>query len=148
MAINIGTVENAKELVFMQGNDDRRYVLQQKSDTSQYGYAEDYLAFITRFKAYQVWRTNQFYIDDTDGKWFACYNVDCFDPPFAVIRARSFESAYEIFCDEFGHWLAVSPEDANDYPKDDRAYNNNGVHIDTDNVQIHPLTLVSVECET
>ncbi len=142
--IDIGSVSNATELVFAQGNNDHRYILQPKSDAGEYGYAEDYIAFMSRFPKHSVKRTNEHYIDDTEGAWFACYNVDCFDPPFAIIRARSFESAYEIFCDEFSDWLKVDESDAGDYPEDDRNYSGSGVHIDTDNVQVHELTLVSI----
>ncbi len=157
--IDIGHIEHATEVVFTQGNPDHRYILQPKSETGQYGYAEDYIAFISRFPKHSVKRTNEVYIDDEDGEWFACYVVDCFDPPFAVIRARSFESAYEIFCDEFSQWMAVDATSEEDYHTAecnavgheecncDINYNSSGVHIDTDNVQIHPLQLVSVSCK-
>lgn len=136
--INIGEIENAVELIFSQGNSDHRYILQPPGTT------EDYLSTLQRFPKHSIKRTTEVYIDDTAGKWFACYNVDCFDPPMAIIRARSFESAYEVFCDEFSDWLKVDDVDAADYPEDDRNYNSSGVHIDTDNVQIHELTLLSV----
>lgn len=140
--IDIGEVDAATELVFTQGgNVNHRYVLQPKGAT------DDYLALITRFAKYDVKRTTEHYIDDTSGKWFACYNVDCFDPPMAVIRARSWETAYEVFCDEFSDWLKVDDVDAVDYPEDDRQYSGSGVHIDTDNVQIHELQLITVSCE-
>ncbi len=41
-----------------------------------------------------------FYNDGWD-KWFAFYTGDCFDPPMKLINARSFEEAYEIYCDEY-----------------------------------------------
>ena len=139
MAIDIGSVENARELIFSQGHSDsNRYVLQSED------VKEDYLTFISRFPA-QAARTPHYYIDDTDGQWFACYVVDCFDPPFAVIRARSFEAAYEAFCDEFSDWMKVDDTDAQDYPEDERHYNGSGVHIDTDSVQIYPMRLLSIE---
>jgi len=134
--INIGTVDAATELVFSAGGD-RRYVLQAAR-------TEDYLAFITRHPG--AARTTDFYIEDTEGAWFACFNVDCFDPPFAVIRARSFETAYDVFGDEFAEWLKVDEADAADYPEDERDYNGSGVHIDTDNVTILELTLLRVDC--
>lgn len=141
--INIGEIDNARELIFADphGNPNHRYVLQPT------GINEDYLAFITRFPKYDVKRTTEYYIDDTSGKWFACYNVDCFDPPMAIIRAGSWESAYEAFCDEFSQWLEVDASDAKDYPEDSRNYNASGVHIDTDNVQIHELRLLAVVVE-
>lgn len=136
--IDIGSVPDAKELVFTQGNNDHRYILQPKDTT------EDYLSTTKRFPQNSIKCTTHHYIDDTDGKWYACYNVDCFDPPFAVIRARSFEQAYEVFCDEFSDWLKVDESDAADYPDDDRTYSSSGVHIDTDNVQVHEMTLITV----
>jgi hypothetical protein len=134
--LNIGEVSNATELVFRAGNDDRRYLLQLEG--------VDYLETLERYSKYDVKRTTHYYIDDTDGQWFACYNVDCFDPPMAIVRARSFESAYEVFCDEFERWLKVNDTDAADYPEDDRQYNGSGTHIDTDNVQIRPLESLTI----
>lgn len=134
--IDVGTVENATELVFScsQSDPSHRYVLE--------AVPSDYLAFITKYP--NAKRTDRYYIDDSDGQWYACYNVDCFDPPFAIVRARSFETAYEVFCDEFSDWLKVEEPDANDYPEDDREYNSSGVHIDASAVQLYPLTLRSV----
>lgn len=45
--------------------------------------------------------------DDTgsDGQWFGMYEEDCADPPIYLIRADSFESAYEVFCEEFASTL-------------------------------------------
>lgn len=138
--IDIGSVTNAKELVFAQDLGDHRYILQAK------GTKEDYLSTLARFPDHQIKRTQEHYIDDTDGDWFAFFNVDCFDPPFAVIRARSFESAYEIYCDEFSEGLAVDEESAKDYPEDDRDYNSSGVHIDASGVQGFQLRLISILC--
>lgn len=36
---------------------------------------------------------------DSDAKWFAFYEEDCFDPPIWIVRAESFERAYEDFVD-------------------------------------------------
>jgi hypothetical protein len=55
------------------------------------------------------------FYDDGDGSWFVFYVADCFDPPKAVIRARSFETAYEIFCDEFSDWMKIDDSDLPDY---------------------------------
>ncbi len=136
--IDIGEIDNARELVFSQGNSDHRYILQAPGTT------DDYLSTLARFPNHSINRTTHHYIDDPSGQWFACYNVDCFDPPFAVIRARSFESAFEIFCDEFSDWIKVDEPDAKDYPEDERDYNGSGVHIDASNVQIHPMQLISI----
>lgn len=158
--IDIGTIDNARELVFKAGGrDDRFYVLQPKSEAGEYGYRESYLDFITRFPKHDVKRTNEHYIDDTEGQWFAVFNVDCFDPPYAVIRARSLETALEVFEDEFADWIKVDEDSERDYHSEecnasenradcncDIRWNSNGVHIDTDNIQILELELVRVEC--
>jgi hypothetical protein len=140
--IDIGSVENATELIFSADptltRTDHRYILQAP------GHPDDYLATLQRFPAFQIKRTSEYYIDDTNGAWFAFYNVDCFDPPMAIIRARTFEDAYEVFCDEFEDWIKVEDADAGDYPEDDRTYNGNGTHIDTDNVRGHELWLLTV----
>lgn len=137
--IDVGEVSGAVELVFTQGNPDHRYILQPKGTT------EDYLSTLKRFPSHSIKRTTEYYIEDTDGRWFACYNVDCFDPPFAVIRAKSFEVAYEVFTDEYSRWFAVDAQDAGDYPEDERNYSASGVHIDTDNIQIQEMRLVSIK---
>jgi hypothetical protein len=40
-------------------------------------------------------------IDDSEGGWFLFWEADCYSPPVTAIRAGSFESAYEIFIDDF-----------------------------------------------
>lgn len=47
------------------------------------------------------------YDDCGDGKFFAFWEEDCFDPPQYLICAKSFEDAYDIFLDEF----ASTPDD-------------------------------------
>jgi hypothetical protein len=110
------------------------------------GTPEPYLSTLERFPRHTIKRVTDHYIDDPSGSWFAFANVDCFDPPFAIIRARSFEAAYDVFCDEFERWIQVDAPDAADYPEEDRVYNGHGTHIDTDNVQGFELRLVSVTC--
>lgn len=139
-SIAIGEID-AIEAIFSSdksGADDARYILQPKASI------EDYLATMQRFPQHSIKRTSEYYIDDPTGAWFMFANVDCYDPPVAIIRARSFESAYVIFCDEWEQWIAVGDVDAVDYPEDTRQYNNNGTHIDTENIQGHALTLLTV----
>lgn len=50
-AIDIGSVSNARELVFSMSNINHRYILQAP------GLKEDYLAFISRFQNHDVRRT-------------------------------------------------------------------------------------------
>lgn len=51
---------------------------------------------------YDEYLATDLYVDDPDGKWFAIWNEDCFQPSVYIVRADSFESAYETFIDEFG----------------------------------------------
>lgn len=134
-------IQHVIELVFCSGDpatNDRRYILQPA------GTAEDYLSTLQRFPAYEIKRTHNYYIETTDGGWYAFYNVDCFDPPVTIIRSSSFESAYETFCDEFEHLIKVEDSDAAYYADDDRQYNSSGTHIDPSGVQGHELTLVAI----
>lgn len=139
--IDIGELREAIELIFadpVMGGSDRRYLLQLPG--------VDYLETLARYPKHQIKQTSEYYIEDTGGQWFACYNVDCFDPPLAIVRARSFEQAYETFCDEFERWIKVDESDATDYPEDERDYNSSGTHIDASQVQIYPLQLLQVIC--
>lgn len=54
-------------------------------------------------KGANVQRVNDVYFQDTwdKSKWFIFYVADCFCPPLYLIRANSWEDAYEAFCDEF-----------------------------------------------
>lgn len=36
---------------------------------------------------------------DSDARWFGFYEEDCMDPPIYLVRARTFEQAYEDFID-------------------------------------------------
>lgn len=139
--IDAGTVDGAIEIVFRKTDDptdDRIYLLQAHPRENRY------LDALERFPRHQVKIATDYYIDDFGGDWYAVANVDCFDPPMAIVRARSFEAALECFCDEFADWIAVDPSSARDYPENDREYNGSGVHIDSSAVYLEPLILVSV----
>ena len=86
--------------------------------------------------------TEHYYIEDTDGKWFIFANVDCFAPPMAIVRARTFEEAYRSSwpSGKVGSRSRTSIQRA--YPMDDRQYNENGTHIDAEGVQGFELTLL------
>lgn len=42
---------------------------------------------------------NQYGATDYDSPWFAFWEEDCMSPPISVVRASSFEAAYEDFLD-------------------------------------------------
>jgi len=136
--LNIGDIDGATELVFSSFGtvNDVRYILQAART--------DYLETLDRFPKFQIKRTTECYIDDCSGQWFAFANVDCFDPPFVIIRARSFEQAYEVFCAEFEVQIKVDDQSAEDYPEDERDCNGHGTHIDASGVQGWELQLLSV----
>lgn len=89
------------------------------------------------FPIHPVKMVSGHYIDDTDGRFYLLACVDCMDPAVYIVRARSFETAYEVFCDEFAEkaGFVVSESDAADYPEDEREYNGNGQHIDAQHIQ-------------
>lgn len=152
--IDIGEMDNATELLFTRADYAHTAGLTFEQIAETYPIdalypkdaAPDYAARIDRFPRYTVRATSWFCIDDTAGQWFAFANVDCFDPPVAIIRARTFETAYDVFCDEFSRWMAVDETDAKDYPEDEREYSASGVHIDASAVQGWPLRLLRVSC--
>jgi hypothetical protein len=115
--IAIGTIDDAIELVFAPVDKSNN---ERRYILHPADNAPDYLDLMARFEMFS--RTTDCFIDDPVGKWYAVFNVDVvYDPPFAVIRAQS-------------------------APDKDRRYNNNGTLIDTDNVRVIELTLLSVEC--
>ena len=63
-------------------------------------------------------------------------------PPVYIIRARTFEDAYEAFVEEFGD--IVDEVDLKDYDKDDPrlTWTDRGP-VDTESVMGHELTLTS-----
>lgn len=144
--MNIGEMEVAS-IVFEQlpvggvstGND-TVYILTEGPRQSRWDWADLYPArpvkLVSGFHAEDTW---------TDSRWFLFANVDCFDPNVFIVRAKSFETAYDVFCDEFAKQagLLVDESDAADYPEDDRNYNNNGEHINTEGVQGYELSFVA-----
>jgi hypothetical protein len=73
------------------------------------------------------------YSSDEKDPFFAFFAEDCMDPAIHVIRARSFEAAYEVFIDQEadrGHY--VIDEGDPDYGPDDGFYSNSGFRVDTE----------------
>lgn len=156
--INLGEI-GAKVAIFQSPhNKNNRYVLhadgleayfdwsrdQSKTDAFkyQYGYIQDHL-----FE--DEWETSKFFI---------CCNVDCFSPPMFLVRADSFESAYEVFVEDFGERACgfVDLPTRNESETDEEYWTRceaecdsprliSGGLIDTALVQIHETKLLSVE---
>lgn len=55
------------------------------------------------------------FYEESEGPFFAFWIEDCFDPPVYVVRARTFETAYETFCDEFSRLITIDDSDLPDY---------------------------------
>ena len=79
------------------------------------------------------------------GLWFAFYHEDCFEPPVYIIRARSWEEAYESFLEEFGQVVDEATIEDEYVEDDDRLYHTARGPVDTENVKGHELKLIAVE---
>lgn len=140
MMIELGSIA-AAEMIFQSARSDWFYILHTKDSEP------DYIDHWRRFPGASIKRTSDVYIDDTEGDWFAFYVADCFDPPFVVIRSKSFETAYEVFCDEFSSRIKIDDADigeGKDYDAENINFSASGVPIDTDNVQGHQLTPIAI----
>jgi hypothetical protein len=89
------------------------------------------------------------HVSDYGKGYFAFWVEDCFDPSVAIVRADSFEDAYETFCDEFSDWLKIDESDLPDYTDEETDeytgnYSASGVAIDTEAVNGRELTLLRV----
>ena len=54
---------------------------------------------------------------DYAASWFAFWEEDCMDPPIWIVRAESFEQAYEDFINEVVSRSPLSESDLTDYEK-------------------------------
>ena len=91
---------------------------------------------------------------DADAEWFAFFEENCFDPPIYLVRARSWEQAYEDFCDQ------LTPVDLSDLDEDQRAMvedtegnlpdgyaiNSSGHLVHTESVMGYQTRIVSIQC--
>jgi hypothetical protein len=88
--------------------------------------------------------------DDCGGRYFAFCHADCFDPAMHLVCADSFESAYDIFLDEFAD--EVDPADYSTDDEREEALNNGVIYyssggrlVHSENVQGFELTLIRAE---
>lgn len=77
---------------------------------------------------------------DSGSPWFAFWVEDCAFPNVWLVRAESFESAYENFCDTLP---ALNPSEVED--EDACSRNSEGDPIDTEAVQGCGVELVSLQ---
>lgn len=83
--------------------------------------------------------------DWADGQWFAFWIADCFDPPLYIVQHRSFEAAYEEFCDWQAEQLRIDESDVAERETDGTlSYSGSGVPIDTEAVQGEEVQLVAL----
>lgn len=137
----LGEIENAKHAVFaVDVASSGRYVVSPTLTTWR-----DISEEASRLNVFnQEFKHVDYHCEDVDGKFFAFAVADCFDPPIVIVRARSFEDAYESFCDEFSARMEISETDLADYDEDSMSYSASGVPIDTSNVTGFEVQLVSV----
>lgn len=81
---------------------------------------------------------------EDDGAYFAFWVEDCFCPPVYIIKARSFEHAYETFCDTFTDVIKIEASDLKDYDQDTLNYSGDGVPIETEAVMGREVGVLSV----
>lgn len=74
--------------------------------------------------------------------WVAFYIEDCFDPPVYILRASSWEEAYEEFIDWQVDQLKIEEPDLNDYDAESLTYSSNGVPVDTEGVRGKEVKLI------
>lgn len=86
---------------------------------------------------------NQYGSADASSPWFAFWQEDCAFPPIYLVRAETWEAAYEDFCDEVLEPL--SADDMTDYDEDEVARNSSGEPIDTESVQGCAVRLESAQ---
>jgi len=88
--------------------------------------------------------------DDSGSKFFSFCHADCFDPAMHLICADSFESAYDIFLDEFAQTATDS-----DFPGEAAkeaalnngvcSYSSGGRFVYSENVQGFEMKLIKAE---
>ena len=78
-----------------------------------------------------------YYSDDDNGEWYLFASVDCFDPPMFAIQADSWETAYEIFLDEFADEVDISDADYNTAEKVDAACDNGEITCSPNGRLVH-----------
>lgn len=95
---------------------------------------------------YGVKRLSSFTDEETDGSLWCFFAEDCFDPSIHLVRAYTFEDAYEFFCQlqaDIGHYLIQ--HDDPDYDEDAGHWTDDGRRVDTENFQGFGVELVSVK---
>ena len=84
------------------------------------------------------------FIDDNGDKFFIMTVVDCAFPLSDLVRADSFESAYEAYIDWAAkrRHLEISIEDLKDYDPEQVHMTSNGVPVDDENLKGSEVKLV------
>ena len=83
-------------------------------------------------------------IDSEYQKFFMFYVSDCYDPPIAIVCAKSFEEAHGWFVDEL-NWSHISEPDLKDYDQENLDYNSNGTPYDSEGIHGYEIKLIGVE---
>lgn len=140
--IDIGTIDNARQVYFQSPRmTGEVYTWPPMHYNARYERAK-------RFPDQLVENLSGMYIDDTCGDWFFFYEMDCFYPPIYAIRASSFESAYEVFLDEFAT-VIDDPATLKDYESDESMseclYHTSRGPVDTESVNGCEASICYVE---
>jgi hypothetical protein len=85
---------------------------------------------------------------DDDDPWFAFWVADCFDPSIHVIRAPSFETAYEVFCErEADRGFYLIRDGDPDYDDDAGTWTGDGRRVDSEPFQGRELDAPTIKVE-
>lgn len=76
--------------------------------------------------------------------WWAVCNVDCFEPPRAIIRSWWKSDAVWAFEDEFASEVKIDEIDLKDYNEDSLHYNSTGTPVETGSLNCVEMVLVQI----
>jgi hypothetical protein len=76
------------------------------------------------------------------GDWYVFCVQDCAFPPFALVRADSFESAYYEFIDGCTDWIRIDDDCLGDYDAETLQYAEDFSPVDTEAVMGWPAAAV------
>jgi hypothetical protein len=87
-------------------------------------------------------------VDEGSGEHLYIFAVvDSYFPLHDLVRANSWEEAYDIYLDWAAahRHIAIDKEDLKDYKEDELSFTSNGIPVDTDNINGHEVTLVGID---
>lgn len=82
--------------------------------------------------------------DSLAQNWWAVCNVDCFEPPRAIIRSWWKSDAVWAFEDEFASEVKIDETALKDYNEDSLHYNSTGTPVETGSLNCVEMVLVQI----